>query len=102
LFRLIPGFILVESLLKIETDRALTQHAELAYYQIALVRCDYPGRSIRPLRNHAPRRIGVPKRVEKRGKAPVEGGAAHPRGGRICVVLIAVAFLARWIDLHYR
>jgi len=54
LFRLIPGFMLVESLLKIEADRALTRHAELAYYQSALVRCDYPGRPIRPLRNHAP------------------------------------------------
>jgi hypothetical protein len=62
LFRLIPGFMLVESLLKIEADRALARHAELAYYQIALVRCDYPDRSILPFRNHAPRRIGVSKR----------------------------------------
>jgi hypothetical protein len=46
--------------LKIEADRALTRHAELAYYQSALVRCDYPGRSIRPLRNHAPIASAIP------------------------------------------
>ena len=56
------GFYAGGKPLKIEADRALARHAELAYYQIALVRCDYPGRSIRPLRNHAPRRIGVSKR----------------------------------------
>jgi hypothetical protein len=62
LFRLIPGFKLAERLLRSRRIEALTRHAELAYYQIALVRCDYPGRSILPFRNHAPRRIGVSKR----------------------------------------
>jgi hypothetical protein len=62
LFRLIPGFKLTERLLRSRRIGALTRHAELAYYQSALLWCDNLGRSLCCLRSSAPGHIGVPER----------------------------------------